>query len=495
MNTTRRYDFPVLILILLVGYAVRVWALGHASLWIDEIVTAQRAQDPLKDALGSILGAGNQVPLYYLPLRLLPTHTELLLRLPSAWAGMIGIALIVRTARRLYGDTRLALWAGMLLTANPFHVWLSRTARPYALLFALGLLASYLFLRLVSGRESTARWIAFTLSSAAVYLTHYFAVLLPCAQLLFLIDRQSSSVFKRRWIAAQLIAGLPVLLWVGPLALIDLATEKALLGTGIDWIPAPTLADLPLTVWNLAVGYDGRWSWAVLPALLAVSAGLIVGLVLTVRRPTPSDRYWSWLVILPLPVIFTVSSLLPPVYVDRYFMLLLPGILLIMLRGWALRPGVQSALAAVVLLTGLGIILGTLHTGQDEKIAWRAAAAYLQTNRIPGDGLVIAPGTARDPLTYYGIPESLPVFEVEADSSGLRPVEETSGLPPCRLWAVLPNPRTNVHRLGAASDFDPFEPGTSLLGDWLIQKRDAITRQVTFNGIYISLVECHAPPR
>ena len=50
---------------------------------------------------------------------------------------------------QLYQDREMALWAGALMAVNPFHVWLSRTARPYTMIFLLALLASYFFLMLV----------------------------------------------------------------------------------------------------------------------------------------------------------------------------------------------------------------------------------------------------------------------------------------------------------------------------------------------------------
>src|SRR5690554_1722824 len=70
-------------LILLVALLFRAWNLGGVDMWTDEMLTALRARVPLSDALDSILGAGNQAPLYYLMMQVLPHSSDFLLRLPS----------------------------------------------------------------------------------------------------------------------------------------------------------------------------------------------------------------------------------------------------------------------------------------------------------------------------------------------------------------------------------------------------------------------------
>src|SRR5512133_3692722 len=119
------------VIVLLAGFALRFWHLGHASLWIDEIWTDYWTQASLLKSLDLILEIGNQTPLYFTLLHFFPNDIELMLRLPSALMGGIGIALIIRVVAQLWKDYDAALFAGALVAFNPYHIWLSRMARPY----------------------------------------------------------------------------------------------------------------------------------------------------------------------------------------------------------------------------------------------------------------------------------------------------------------------------------------------------------------------------
>src|SRR5690606_21046187 len=140
-------------LILLVALLFRAWNLGGVDMWTDEVLTALRARVPLSDALDSILGAGNQAPLYYLMMQVLPHSSDFLLRLPWVLLGLASIALLIGLIDRLYGDRVLALQLGALLAVNPLHVILSRTARFYTLLLLLGLIVMLLFVRILRGHR------------------------------------------------------------------------------------------------------------------------------------------------------------------------------------------------------------------------------------------------------------------------------------------------------------------------------------------------------
>jgi uncharacterized membrane protein len=181
-STRPRYFWWAAALIVLAGLGLRVWQLGEASLWYDEAETQTWEQAAWDKFFSLVLESGNQTPLYFASLHLLPTETEFWLRLPSAVAGVAGIILLMFVTSKLYGDDHLALIMGALLAFNPYHIWFSRNTRPYALLLVVTLLASYFFLLLLRGERSRANWFAFTACSMAAYMTHYFAAALPLAQ-------------------------------------------------------------------------------------------------------------------------------------------------------------------------------------------------------------------------------------------------------------------------------------------------------------------------
>ena len=84
-------------------------------------------------------------------LHVYPTGSDFALRSFSVLMGTAGIIRVMWAVARLYRSPWLALGAGALLALSPYHIWLSRTAQVYALIFVPALIASYAFLRLLAG--------------------------------------------------------------------------------------------------------------------------------------------------------------------------------------------------------------------------------------------------------------------------------------------------------------------------------------------------------
>ncbi len=472
--------------IMVVGFIVRVWHLGVASLWTDEAMTAYRAQAPFKQSLQSIMAAGNQSPLYFWSLRLFPNSTETLLRLPSALLGMAGIALFMLIVVKLYRDREVALWAGALLAVNPFHVWLSRTARPYAMLFVAGLLASYFFLMLLRGRRSRAIWVGFTLTSMVAYATHFTAVALPAAQyIMFAFMLRDQYKLFRRWIMAQAIAAVPALCWV-------YIVLRQPLGIASEWIPRPQLRDIPLTLWNLTLGYDGVFKWIMVPGLVIVTLGLVFGMSYAVdeRKKNRREFYWFWLILAAIIPVFVASSTVISIYVDRYFTVLLPAILLLTIQGWMLFSRQLFRMAMVIVIaTGVWTILFTFYHGSYRRDDWRNVAAYVGDRYQPGDTILLERDNTVEVFTHYynqdlTAPQN-PSIVMLSETPDTSSMERSSQ----RIWVVYRNPNEDVHRMGEMPDFNPFNPKLAKMGEWLSTRESQLVEQRSFNGVKILLID------
>ncbi|MBN1201180.1 MAG: glycosyltransferase family 39 protein [Anaerolineae bacterium] len=476
-----RYFWAAAVLILLAGFGLRTWQLGSASLWLDEAVTDFWLNSPSDSFYSLILESGTELPLYFTLMRPLDIGTEALIRFPSVLFGVIGIALLMFVVLRLYDDPMLCLLAGALLAFNPYHIWLSRTARPYTLAFVGSLLASYFFLALLRGERSRANWIGFVLSSIAAYLTHYFAASLPLAQyILFAFILRGNRGFFRRWQVAQCVAVIPVFIW-----LIELIRQPAV-SLGVGWIPRPGLHDIPLTLWNMTLGYDGSLAWYIVPGLAAAGIGLLTGLYYAVRERKANriNFYWFWLVVGPLLGAFVVSQV-RPVYVDRYFMISLPAVILLTVEGWQHLPRNtwRVVLAGAVITGGAASTLITIHQGDDVKEDWRAAAAYVEQAQQSDDGCL-----TKSPLTLLSF---LRYFDGDTECLWLAEGPAVAGeyeKPVRRVWAIMRNPNEDGHRQGVLADFDPLEQD-SLMTGWLLARRDRIVSQREFNGLAVLLVD------
>lgn len=483
------YFWLGVVLTTVVGAIPRLWALGRASLWLDEIYTDTRREASFFDSLELILDNPTQTPFYFMVNYLWPNGGETALRMPAALMGIAGIPLLMWVIVRLYQRHDWALLAGALLAVNPYHVWLSRTARPYPLVFLLTLVISYFFLRLLAGERTRFNWVGFTLTSMAAYLTHYYLLGLPLAQyVLFAFILRGQRGFFRRWFRAQLIAGIPLLMWVFAL------WQREIVSVGIGWIPKPGLRDPLLTFWNLAIGYDGGVRWFAVPGLAAAFIGFVVGLVYAGRslKVNRADFYWFWLVVAPFIAVFLVSVLFYPLYVDRYFVIILPPVLLFMIQGWDRWLGRRWVVVPVllVMLAGVGSIVVTLDKGIDEREDWRGATSYVAANRQPGDGLLVETPIHVVAMRRYMGDDTIP-YAWLLDGA---PLSEQYEEPITRVWAIYRNPREDAHRQGVLADFDPFAESESPMDDWLRDHRTQVQDTREFNGVTVLLVDVRLEP-
>lgn len=361
--------------ILLVAAVLRMIHLSDTSLTTDESLTYARTQGSLQDRLEHIAEPGNQVPLYYLSLELLPHDSDFELRYSSVLWALLGIALLMAIARRLHN---LGIWVGILAAFSPYLVLYARTARPYPLLFFSGLLASWLFYKIILGQASKWTWIAFIAWSMVAYLTHYSAAALPLTQFVILMWYRRNPL---PWIGAQAIASLPTFLWVALYA-----TPR---GDPNDWIAIPNIGRPYYTITNILVGYEANPTWYFLIALVVITPALYLGIRFALRSPQVMDRYWLVLAFVPLLLVFLISQV-RPLYVERYFMVTSPAVFLIVLLGlrqWRARYFVLGT--SIVIGVSAGVTLAELATNHFESLDWSESVATMQADFQARDGVII----------------------------------------------------------------------------------------------------------
>lgn len=423
-----------LLLVLAVGISLRLDGLAVPSLWLDEILNAEIAEELGELPAGAWLVGFEREngPLYYATLaagRALTDNPELALRGPAVVLGILGLLVAAWLGFRLAGP-----WGGLVslvLTAvSPLHVVYSREGRTYALLMLLaqGLLVALLALER-SPRSHRALVLGLVCAVGALYTAATGAPLLATLAITagFLTwrgRRRGGPPASGRPTAFLAVAGVLGFLGVaamygrfprgegGPAAPFDAA------GVLPGWLTGFTTSALDRTPFDprgfflLALALAGAWglarrrrvtgcrlqrgpavaalvaSFALLPALVALAALAWQDHWLSIRYLSPA-----------LPA-FLLLAAVGTVEVGRLAARSL-GKIGRRRRAPPIAGIVTGAVILALLLPNLLWMTPAAHREPFVKPDWRRAAAWIDALAEPGDRVVAAGDWAWVCIRFY----------------------------------------------------------------------------------------------
>ena len=441
----RLSDRLTLLLILLLGMALRLYRLGADSLWYDETISVYLAGSPLGELIRHTAGDIHP-PGYYVLMRgwLLTTgyptgHAdpggiglEFMAAFFSLACGVALIALVYSLARAIGGRTS-SLAAAAVVAVSPYNIWYSQEARMYTLAAGLGLLALYALLSgagLIGGPRRGragrfAPWAAYALAAAAgLYTVYYFSFLLLALNLwvlVLMLFRKIGRAHILSWLAANLMALALYAPWA------PIAWRQATSPPVPPWRSGMGLLPALRESWTaLSLGQSApTWAWPVLLlALLLYVVGLLSLLGLARRRNGTAVKQSapgaakgadgahpiaaSFLPVATfgaLGLVLLASAVASPLYHVRYVFTYSPALTIVLGAGfvwlWARWKGI-AALAAVAWLAGTAVTLYAFWF--DPKYRpddLRGAAAYLESKWRPGDAVLLNAGYAYPALLTY----------------------------------------------------------------------------------------------
>jgi len=166
-----RMRLGLLIGLLLLATAARLYRLGDQSIWFDEGWSAYAAVQP---ALSAVIDADpTNPPLYYVLLNLAARgfgDTEFALRYVSLLLGVLAIPLSYQLGRRLFSSCA-GVGAAFLVAFSPLLWWASQEARMYTLLAVLVLVAALAWHQLLR-RPTRWAWLALWAAELALLYAH-----------------------------------------------------------------------------------------------------------------------------------------------------------------------------------------------------------------------------------------------------------------------------------------------------------------------------------
>jgi 4-amino-4-deoxy-L-arabinose transferase-like glycosyltransferase len=445
-----------LLIITLIGLALRLYNLTYHSLWFDEAISVHWARQSVPRILevGLTLVEDRLPPLYYLFLKGWTNFfgfSEVSVRSLSVFWGVLLVPIIATIAAMLF-NRRVAVVTALLVALNPFLIWYSQETRMYAQAVLFSALSVWAFLKMpgVRGQGSGVRslvtedrWqmaeskvddtshppssilhppssiytLLFMLFAIAGLYTHlYTSFLLPALGLWLIFS------YPRQWRLWLLFVfcGLVIALAFAPLAI---ATWRF---SG-EATPGNPISGLGQRAWWLLQAFT-VWK-APLPDIFQVAIPLFYILLAVAAHLKPSNTHPPHpllLVSLLLISPFVIANLLLlrnhlAFFGERYFIVMVPWLLLLVALGaergseWlslrvTKKPSkwrtvnsqftIHYSLFTILLLLTILPIPGQWSVPA-AKEAWRQGVAYLAEHAAANHGILIHPDWVRYPFQFY----------------------------------------------------------------------------------------------
>ena len=383
----------LLLAIILLAAALRLYHLGRLSFWYDEAATIILSKDIT--ALPQSLTTSAPLPFIIAHYWNLLGQSEFWIRL---WAVAFGVALVPLVwalGKRLFG-ARAGLFAAALVAINPLCIYYSQEARAYSLLpfFVLG--SAYCWLVAAQRRKWWAHGLCASVALALAFYSHYYAVLwiasLPLSILLTARSRRDLIAVTRLDAKTLILSLLLVAPWLA--VFYDKATTTV--SVADFWVPQPTLKTLLISLKNMSAGFQAPLIPGALAAVV-IAFAVILGLGCALIRGRSSEmRFLAVNAFVPVLLAFAISKLTKnSIYLDRclipsaVFLLVMAGYGMSVLRKLAALP----VLLLFFCLTSFSlfnhyrnVIPDITHCpGVRERKDFRQAAKFVKENLLDGD--------------------------------------------------------------------------------------------------------------
>jgi len=221
----------ILIAILIFAAILRIYHIDFQSIWIDEIHTMIESDPKLSYSdFYEIMAFREQMPHLYFHLTRIVAyifgHSSFAMRMISAIIGIACVYAIYLLGKAMLSK-KTGIIAALLLSVNYFHIWYSQEARPYVLLSLFTILSFYRLIIFIRD-NSLKNAIYFGIFAALMINTHFFGLFVLVAQILILalVLFEKPKTEKIPLIKKAIISGfLILLLWLPSIKIFFIVTK------------------------------------------------------------------------------------------------------------------------------------------------------------------------------------------------------------------------------------------------------------------------------
>lgn len=406
----------LLLLILLLGFALRILRLEERGIWYDDAFSIFLAERGLDDVVMGTT-ADTMPPLYYLLLHFwMYLGQELfILRFLSLTLSLPIIPLTYVLTNRLFGP-RAGSYSAFFAAISPFQIYHAQELRMYGLLCLTGLAYIYSFSKIWltripgSGVETSfsassttglewRNWLALIMTGALNMYTHNLAFLTLVVPNFFAIVSKDLRLLKRLILAqaAILVMFTPWLLLV-PQQLAKI--QRAF------WTPRPGLVEIIQTL--MAFTFNQPLPPWLFPVALYATVAIFSLVAYECARELkhgwkPSIVFLLLLILIPPAIMFCLSYVMRPIYVPR-------GVIVSSIACYILGASLLSKIRRPVLVVGImtpvvALSLATLsfqyYYDEFPRSPFKETMAYLRQNKLGDDAIIHDNKLSYFPSHYY----------------------------------------------------------------------------------------------
>jgi len=410
--------FLILLLIVILGFVLRLYHLGTSSLSTDEVLTVLRARFSLNELVTSLKV---HPPLYYIILRpwvKIFGNSELAIRFPSLIFSVLSIIFIFKLAKELFNE-KVGLISAFLLSIWPYSINYAQEARPYAIVWFLGTLSFLFFLRFVKDnkiRSLLSYIITIMISIYTEYLGFIFIIIQNILFFSFFNNKKQS----KRWLLGQLAIILLYLPWIKNFLFIAILSKTTpFYSKRTDYFG--------FLVW-LFLCVTGHWTKPIRISLIEVFLYCFLIISAFVRFKSIKNKknildfsqsdclLFSWMVV-PIIIFYLIEVYFTPILVPRYFGLIHVPLIILFSKAIS-KYNIRVKSMVIFLLFSISLSLlypyykhDLKYNGQD----WRGLHEQLRQKAGNNDLIVYVRGKPVE--DYYG-------KGIEAKSIGRKEFEE-----------------------------------------------------------------------
>lgn len=382
----RRWSYGFVVICTVASFWLGAYHLGAVSIWGDEGASISIASQHGTLLFHAIAHDGGNFAFYYLLLHFMisvfGTGTDTL-RLLSVACAAICVPLAYALATLLVNNRCGLISAALTATTLPMIYW-SHQVRGYTLVVAL-LTASAV--AIVIAMRDGGR-VAFVVAGVLSVLSCYTELLGTVVVFVQFMTLAVTPFFRLRW-RQWLATGIGVVLALIPLLLIARSRGSQQL----FWLGAPTQVQMHEAIGFLASARMNGNVTSLTKLLLRLTEDLVFAAVVFgvfksvwIKSTAPLRVValgWFWLSV-PIALAYSVSIHITPVFLDRYFLICLPALTLLL--GYALNAIPIVPLAWL----GCGLLISLRHqqlyATHDVTIDnWRGITTQVINQSRPGD--------------------------------------------------------------------------------------------------------------